>query len=84
MRLRGDVVWRRAGDEPGFLFARATGGIFGLNRASALIVAGLVEGGSVEDLVRRVTESFQVFELTARQDVLSLLDRMKRFDLVED
>ncbi|MBI4879435.1 MAG: PqqD family protein [Planctomycetes bacterium] len=84
MRLRSDVTWRRGAGEPGFLFARTSGGIFGLNRASALIVESLLEGCSVEDLVRRVADRFLVFELTARQDVLSLLDQMKRFDLVEE
>lgn len=83
MKLRSEVVWTRSGEEPGFLHDRRSGGIFGLNRTSATLMDAVLAGADPEDLVRRLTGEYDVFELSARGDVLTFVERLRRFDLVE-
>ncbi|MFH0947028.1 MAG: PqqD family protein [Planctomycetota bacterium] len=83
MKLRSEVIWTRIGEESGFLHDRRSGGIFGLNRTSATLMEAILSGAGVAELTRRLTSEYDVFELSARGDVLAFVERLRRFDLVE-
>ncbi len=83
MMLRSEVIWQRDGDEPGFLLDQRTGGIFGLNRTAADVLDGLARGENVEVLSQLLASRYAVFHLTARGDVMALLGRLEKLDLVQ-
>ncbi len=83
MKLRESVDWIRDGQEPGYLFDRRLGAIFGLNATSAVVLEQLAEGADEELLVAALREQCAASELAARDDVAAFLKTLMEKDLVE-
>jgi PqqD family protein of HPr-rel-A system len=66
----------------GFAFDPTTGESFTLNATGLLILEGLREGASPGELIRRLTEKFDVPEGDASRDVDDFLDHLRTLRLV--
>lgn len=66
----------------GFAFDPTTGESFTLNAPGLAILEGLREGASPMELVRRLTERFEVSEGDASRDVDDFLDHLRTLRLV--
>jgi PqqD family protein of HPr-rel-A system len=66
----------------GFAFDPTTGESFTLNGTGLCILEGLREGVSPVDLVRRLTETFEVSDKDASRDVDDFLDHLRTLRLV--
>ncbi|MBU7600288.1 lasso peptide biosynthesis PqqD family chaperone [Streptomyces sp. P38-E01] len=56
---------------------------FQLNPTAVLVLRTVLDGGSEEDAVRRVTETFPVAEERAAGDVAALLERMRAAEVLQ-
>lgn len=83
MKLRNEVQWIKAGQEPGFLIDTRVGGIHGLNQTAAVLVEALHEGSNVEALETLLLARFEVGKLAAQQDVHAFTQLLMENDLVE-
>ncbi|NOX17798.1 MAG: PqqD family protein [Chlorobi bacterium] len=70
--------------EEGFLFLPATGESFTLNEIGKIVIGLLKNGSSIEEIIERLTEEFDVDEHTAEKDVNDFLTQLKNFRLVEE
>ena len=66
----------------GFAFDPTTGESFTVNATGLAILEGLREGASPTELVRRVTEAFDVSERDATRDVDDFMDHLRALRLV--
>ena len=82
-RLRDGVSWVRSDDDPGYLFAARTGGVFALNRTGASIVRGIEKGADRARLVADLVSTFQTDELEAGEAVDSFLASLEEHGLAE-
>lgn len=82
-RLRDGVSWTRSGDDPGYLYASRTGGVFALNRTGASIVAGIEGGADRARLVLDLVRAFQTDELEAGEAVDRFLEFLREQGLAE-
>ena len=69
--------------EEGFLFLPTTGESFTLNEIGKIVIRLLKEDNSVEEIVEKLTEEFEVDEHTAEKDVNDFLTQLINFRLVE-
>jgi len=81
--LREGVSWVRSADDPGYLFAARTGGVFALNRTGASIVGGIERGAGRARLVADLVTAFQTDELEAGEAVDSFLASLREHGLAE-
>lgn len=70
--------------EEGFLFLPTTGESFMLNEIGKIVIRLLKNGKTVEEIIERLTEEFDVDERTAEKDVNDFLTQLKNFRLVEE
>lgn len=57
-------------------------GLITLNEAAELIWDALPEANSVADLVKAITDVYDVDDATAEQDVSALLEKLRELDII--
>ena len=67
--------------ENGFLFDTRTGTTYSLNRSGAWLLRALIKDVPKSELSQRLTEAFDVDEVTARRDVEQFLFRIRELAL---
>jgi PqqD family protein of HPr-rel-A system len=66
----------------GFAFDPTTGESFTVNATGLAILEGLREGASPTELIRRITEAFDVSERDATRDLDDFMDHLRALRLV--
>jgi len=69
-------------NEEGFVFDPVTGESFTVNQTGLLILKGLKEGKSQEDIVKEITENFEVSEEEAQRDVIDFIEKLRSYMLI--
>ncbi len=72
-----DKLKRLAINEEGFVFDPETGNSFVVNQTGLFILKKLREGLSEEEIVKALTEEFEVDEDTARRDFYDFLEQLR-------
>jgi len=78
-----DKLKKLALNEEGFIFDPETGNSFVTNETGLFILKKLKEGLSEEELVRALTEEFEVDEDTARRDLYDFLEQLRILGIYE-
>jgi len=78
-----DRLKRLALNEEGFAFDPETGQSFVLNQTGLFIVKKLREGLSEEEVIKALTEEFEVDETTARRDFYDFVEQLRILGLLE-
>lgn len=68
----------------GFLFLPGTGESFTLNPIAKVIVEGLKNAKSVEEISTQITEDYEVEESTFERDLTDFINQLKNFNLLEE
>jgi hypothetical protein len=82
LRLRGDLIWRSAGEEIVAL-DRKPGKYVSTNAAGALLWRALADGASRDELVSRLVAEFGIDADQAEQDVDAYLAELEETGLLE-
>jgi hypothetical protein len=82
LRLRGDLVWRAAGEEVVALDGEP-GRYVSTNAAGGVLWRALADGASREELVRRLVAEFEIDAERAEQDVDAYLAELEENGLLE-
>jgi PqqD family protein of HPr-rel-A system len=72
-----DKLKRLAINEEGFAFDPETGNSFVVNQTGLFILKKLREGLSEEEIIKVLTEEFEVDEDTARRDFYDFLEQLR-------
>ena len=78
-----DKLKRLALNEEGFIFDPETGNSFVTNETGLFILKKLREGLSEEEIVKALTEEFEVDEDTARRDLYDFLEQLRILGIYE-
>ena len=78
-----DKLRRLAINEEGFVFDPETGNSFVVNQTGLFILKKLREGLSEEEVIKALTEEFEVDENTARRDFYDFLEQLRILELVQ-
>ncbi|HIC09686.1 MAG TPA: HPr-rel-A system PqqD family peptide chaperone [Aquificales bacterium] len=78
-----DRLKRLALNEEGFAFDPETGQSFVVNQTGLFILKKLREGLSEEEIIRALTEEFEVDENTARRDFYDFLEQLRILGILE-
>jgi len=78
-----DRLKRLALNEEGFAFDPETGQSFVLNQTGLFIIKKLREGLSEEEVIKALTEEFEVDENTARRDFYDFVEQLRILGLLE-
>ena len=81
-KIRTDVVHRKVQDEE-VILDLTSGTYFGLNPMGTHIFGLMKKGLSLEKILAKVTEEFDVEEKTARADILQLAKKLEARGLIE-
>jgi PqqD family protein of HPr-rel-A system len=74
---------RLAINEEGFIFDPETGNSFVVNQTGLFILKKLREGLSEEEVIKALTEEFEVDENTARRDFYDFLEQLRILELID-
>jgi len=74
---------RLALNEEGFIFDPETGNSFVTNQTGLFILKKLREGFSEEDIIKALTEEFEVDENTARRDFYDFEEQLRILGILE-
>lgn len=66
----------------GFLFDHVTGLTYTVNQTGRFILEKMLEGASVADIIKNLTEQFEVSETAARKDVEEFCEQMRTFGVL--
>ena len=88
MKLRGEFVVRKIMDNtvavPVGQTALQINGMVMLNDVSKVIWEQLEQGADVEAMVAAVTQSFEVSDREAREDIIEFLDKLRAAQLLDE
>jgi len=77
-----EALKRLALNEEGFAFDPATGNSFVTNQTGLFIIKKLREGLSEEEIIKALTEEFEVDENTARRDYYDFVEQLRILGLI--
>lgn len=66
----------------GFLFDHVSGLTYTVNTVGRYVLQNIIEGKSIADIIKAITEEFDVSETTARKDVEEFCDQMRTFGIL--
>ncbi|NPA13893.1 MAG: HPr-rel-A system PqqD family peptide chaperone [Aquificae bacterium] len=75
---------RLAINDEGFIFDPETGNSYVVNQTGLFILKLLKEGKSEEEIIKALTEEFEVDEDTARRDFYDFLEHLRIFGILEN
>lgn len=78
-----DRLKRLALNEEGFAFDPETGQSFVVNQTGLFILKKLREGLSEEEIIKSLTEEFEVDENTARRDFYDFLEQLRILGILD-
>lgn len=88
MKLRGEFVVRQVMDDivaiPVGEEASRFGGMLLLNEVSRVIWTELEKGADLDSLVTAVTDAFEVSAEEAREDILELLEQLRKAGILDE
>ena len=74
---------RLAINDEGFIFDPETGSSYTVNKTGLFIIKLLKEGKNEEDIVKALTEEFEIGEDEAKRDLVDFLEQLRLYGLVE-
>jgi hypothetical protein len=77
-----ETLKRLALNEEGFAFDPATGNSFVTNQTGLFIIKKLREGLSEDEIIKALTEEFEVDEDTARRDFYDFTEQLRILGLI--
>ena len=87
MKVRDGFILREVGDQPVVVAVGAASNYFNgmvrLNATSAFMFEKLQDGISEKDLVKAVTEKYEVDDKTAKKDVQSFVETLVKPGIIE-
>ncbi|WP_457636227.1 HPr-rel-A system PqqD family peptide chaperone [Persephonella sp.] len=69
-------------NEEGFIFDPLTGESFTVNQTGLLILKDLKEGKSQEEIIKDITENFEVSEEEAERDLIDFIEKLRSYRLI--
>lgn len=70
--------------DSGFAFNGSTGDSFLLNETALFILSKIKSNLSKEDIIKAITEEFDVSPTTAEKDFLDFVNQLRIYDLLEE
>ncbi len=74
---------RLAVNDEGFIFDPETGNSYTVNKTGLFIIKLLKEGKSEEEIVKALSEKFDVSEEDARRDLVDFMEQLRLYGLLE-
>lgn len=74
---------RLAVNDEGFIFDPETGNSYTVNKTGLFIIKLLKEGKSEEEIVKALSEKFDVSEEDARRDLVDFIEQLRLYGLLE-
>ena len=74
---------RLAINDEGFIFDPETGNSYTVNKTGLFIVKLLKEGKSEEEIVKALSEKFDVSEEDARRDLVDFMEQLRLYGFLE-
>ncbi len=74
---------RLAINDEGFIFDPETGNSYTVNQTGLFIIKLLKEGKNEDEIVRAITEEFEVGEEVAQRDLVDFLEQLRVYGLME-
>ncbi len=74
---------RLAINDEGFIFDPETGNSYTVNKTGLFIIKFLKEGKSEEEIVKALSEKFDVSEEDARRDLVDFMEQLRLYGLLE-
>jgi len=74
---------RLAINDEGFIFDPETGSSYTVNKTGLFIIKLLKEGKNEEDIVKALTEEFEIGEDEVKRDLVDFLEQLRLYGLVE-
>ena len=88
MKIREGFVLNEIGDTTLAIYVgedeNGLSGIVNLNRLGVFLWEKLTEGSTTEELVRAVTDRYDVDEATARKDIEAFVDSLRKENIFEE
>ncbi|WP_457642251.1 HPr-rel-A system PqqD family peptide chaperone [Persephonella sp.] len=69
-------------NEEGFVFDPLTGESFTVNQTGLLILKDLKEGKSQEEIIKDITENFEISEEEAERDLIDFIEKLRSYRLI--
>ncbi|WP_293444794.1 HPr-rel-A system PqqD family peptide chaperone [Persephonella sp.] len=69
-------------NEEGFVFDPLTGESFTVNQTGLLILKDLKEGKSQEEIIKDITENFEVSQEEAERDLIDFIEKLRSYRLI--
>ena len=69
-------------NEEGFVFDPLTGETFTVNQTGLLILKDLKEGKSQEEIIKDITENFEVSQEEAERDLIDFIEKLRSYRLI--
>ena len=69
-------------NEEGFVFDPVTGESFTVNQTGLLILKDLKEGKSQEEIIKDITENFEVSQEEAERDLIDFIEKLRSYRLI--
>ncbi len=79
----GNKLSRIALNDEGFIFDPETGNSYTVNRTGLFILRLLKEGKSEKEIVKSLTETFNVDEREAERDLIDFVEQLRLYGLLE-
>jgi len=77
-----DRISQIAINEEGFVFDPLTGESFTVNQTGLLILKGLKEGKTEEEIVEEIVENFEVSKDEAERDLTDFIEKLRSYRLI--
>ncbi|ACO04085.1 MAG TPA: HPr-rel-A system PqqD family protein [Persephonella sp.] len=77
-----DRISQLAINEEGFVFDPLTGESFTVNQTGLLILKGLKEGKTEEEIVEEIVENFEVSKDEAERDLTDFIEKLRSYRLI--
>ena len=74
---------RLAINDEGFIFDPETGNSYTVNQTGLFIIKLLKEGKNEEEIVKALTEEFEIGKDEAKRDLVDFLEQLRLYGLVE-
>lgn len=81
-RMKSSIRWTRT-SEGGILVNVTSGASYRVNKVGALIMADLVEGSLLEDIVSQLCAIYRTSEGSLGKDVEAFTNTLRRMDIIE-
>ncbi|WP_457622050.1 HPr-rel-A system PqqD family peptide chaperone [Persephonella sp.] len=77
-----DRISQLAINEEGFVFDPLTGESYTVNQTGLLILKRLKEGKSEEEIIKEVTENFEISREEAERDFTDFIEKLRSYRLI--